>query len=416
LRRAPGSKNISPMEPARAARIREQIAWEQQREGAPAGFPALTPIPGGRYTSEVFFALERERLWRRSWLLAAREEDLAEPGAYRVFDKSGAPLLLVRGEDEVIRAFYNTCQHRGAPVVREVCGIAKRLRCQYHSWTYDLAGRLVGVPDRRDFTRLDLAERGLRPVRCESWAGFVFVSEDAAAPPLVEWLGPVARDFAPLACASLRQVAARRERIPCNWKVASDAFMEVYHLNTIHPRTVSQTLDHRGGVMALFPNGHTRMVTPKWPAAIAARGAARTDVPVIPGADPLIRDSNVAYGVFPNLITPLDTIGFPIITFWPLDVRTTEIEWVWYAPAGQREDDPFWSALLPGFDQVMGEDFMNLAPMQRSLESPGLRSIPLSYQERRIYHVHEQIDRTIGVEHVPPELRVEPLLAPFVEE
>ncbi len=416
MRRAPRRQNIPAMDPARAERIREQIDWEQRREGPPAGFPALTPIPGGRYTSEAFFALERARLWRRSWLLAAREEELAEPGSYRVFDKVGSPLLIVRGEDGALRAFYNTCQHRGAPVVRDACGVAKRLRCQYHSWTYDLAGRLVGVPDRRDFARLDVADRGLRPVRCESWAGFVFVNEDPGAPPLVDWLGPVARDLAPLACERLRRIATRRERVPCNWKVASDAFMEVYHLNTIHPRTVSQTLDHRGGVMALFPNGHTRMVTPKWPQAIAARGAMRLEVPVIPGADPLIQDTNVAYGIFPNFITPLDTIGFPIITFWPLDLRSTEIEWIWYAPPGQSEADPFWSAMLPGFDQVMGEDFMNLAPMQRSLDSPGLRSIPLSYQERRIYHVHEQIDRAIGVEHVPPELRVEPLLAPFVED
>jgi len=403
------------MNAATAERIRKQIAWETAREGPVPGFPALTPIPGGRYTSEAFFALEREQLWRRSWLLAAREEELAGPGAYLRFERAGAPILIVRGEDGALRAFYNTCQHRGAPVVRDACGSAKRLRCQYHSWTYDLAGKLVGVPDRRDFPKLDESERGLRPVRCESWDGFVFVNEDSAAPPLREWLGPVARDFAALECAKLRKLAVRNKRVPCNWKVATDAFMEVYHINTIHTRTVSQTLDHRGGAMALFPNGHTRMVTPKWQQAIAQRAAVRGGVPLIPGANDLIRDTNVAYGIFPNFITPLDTIGFPVIMFWPQDVRTTDIEWVWYVPEGQAESDPFWQAMLPGFDGVMEEDFMNLAPMQRSLESPGLRSIPLNYQERRIYHQHEQIDRAIGRERIPPELRVEPLLEKFVE-
>jgi phenylpropionate dioxygenase-like ring-hydroxylating dioxygenase large terminal subunit len=243
----------------------------------------------------------------------------------------------------------------------------------------------------------------------------VFVNEDPNAMPLREWLGPIARDFAALECGKLRKLAVRNKRVPCNWKVAADAFLEVYHINTIHPRSVSQTLDYRGGVMALFPNGHTRMVTPKFPQAIAARGDARTEVPCVPFASDLIRDTNVAYGVFPNFITPLDTVGFPVITFWPVDARNTEIVWEWFAPEGQRERDPFWSAMLPGFDAVMGEDFMNLAPMQKSLESPGLRSIPLSYQERRIYHLHEEIDRTIGREKIPAELRVEPLLEQFVE-
>ena len=403
------------MDAATADRIRQQIAWETAREGPAPGFPALTPIPGARYTSPEFFALEREHLWRKSWLLAAREEEFAEPGAYARFERAGAPILIVRGDDSRLRAFYNTCQHRGAPVVRDACGVAKRLRCQYHSWTYDLEGKLIGVPDRRDFAKLDESARGLRPLRCESWDGFVFVNEDLNATPLREWLGPIARDFAALECGKLRKLAVRNKRVPCNWKVAADAFMEVYHINTIHPRSVSQTLDYRGGVMALFPNGHTRMVTPKFPQAIAARGDARTAAPCVPGANDLIRDTNVAYGVFPNFITPLDTIGFPIITFWPEDVGTTDIVWEWFAPENQRESDPFWSAMLPGFDAVMGEDFMNLAPMQKSLESPGLRSIPLSYQERRIYHLHEEIDRTIGREKIPAELRVEPLLEKFVE-
>lgn len=327
------------------------------------------------------------------------------------------PLLLVRGADGVLRAFYNTCQHRGAPVVREACGTARRLTCQYHAWTYDLDGRLVGVPDRRDFTRLDEAERGLVPLRCERWGGFVFVNADPAAPALLDWLGPLAAELAPLHCEALRALAQRRERVPCNWKVAADAFLETYHVTTIHPATVARLLDPRGAVMGLFPNGHTRMVTPKRPEALAGQ-RARTlpGPPDLPGASALVRETNVAYGIFPNLVTPLDSCGFPIITFWPVDVRTTDVEWTWYAPAGESAEAPFWRALLPAFDHVMGEDFTNLAPIQRSLESPGLRSIPLSYQERRIYWLHEQVDRMIGAERVPPALRVEPLLARYVEE
>jgi len=399
-----------------AAALRGQFEAERAREAPPPGFPALPPIPIGRYTDPAFFALEREHLWRRAWLLAGRVEDLAAPGDFVTFERGGSPLLLVRGADGLLRAFYNTCQHRGAPVVREPCGRAKRLRCQYHSWTYDLDGRLLRVPDRRDFADLDEAARGLRPVRCESYGGWVFVNEDPAAPDLRGAMGPVAAEWSVLHGEELRAVGHREERVPANWKIVADAFLETYHVPTIHSGSVSKLLDHRGATMALFPGGHSRMVTPKWDAAVERQRAAPPPVREIPGLDPLHRESNPAYSLFPNLITPLDTIGFPFIRFWPVDVDTTDVEWTFYAPPP--EDDAqarFWEGFVGVFDGVMAEDFRNLAPMQRSVASGALASIPLSYQERRIYHLHEEIDRAIGRERIPAPLRVEPVLERFQE-
>jgi hypothetical protein len=121
--------------------------------------------------------------------------------------------------------------------------------------------------------------------------------------------------------------------------------------------------------------------------------------------------------VFPNLITPLDTIGFPFIFFWPIDAQTTDVEWTFYGPpAVTPEHEKTWEMFIHVFDAVMNEDFMNLAPMQQSISSGALESIPLSYQERRIYHLHEEIDRVIGSEKIPDELRVAPRLEPFWEE
>ncbi len=399
-----------------AERIRLDMDYEWQREGPPEGFPALPPIPTGRYTDPDFFALERDRLWRRSWLLVGREEDFEGPGSFRCFERTGSPLVLVRGHDGELRAFFNTCQHRGAPVVRESCGTAKRLRCQYHSWTYDLDGTLLQVPDRRDFKELDESSRKLRPVRCESYAGWVFVNEDPEAVPLHDWLGSVANEWSPLRGESLRAHGTRCERIPANWKIVADAFLETYHVRTIHPQTVAQLLDHRGAAMGLFPHGHSRMVTPKWQRAIERQAQAAPPLPEIDGLDPLFAETNPAYSVFPNLITPLDTIGFPFIQFWPLDAETTEVEWTFYGPPSQSpEQDRAWQSYLTIFDAVMEEDFRNLAPMQRSVASGALDSIPLSYQERRIYHLHEEIDRVIGVERIPEPLRVAACLEPFWE-
>ena len=401
------------MRPALEAHVREQIAYEFAREGPPEDFPELPPVPGGRYTDPAFFELERQHLWPKTWLLAGRDEDFPETGSFRCFDLAGPPLVLVRGDDGVLRAFYNTCRHRGAPVVREACGRAARLRCQYHSWTYDLAGRLVALPDRRDFARLDQADRGLVEVRCETLDGWVFVNPDRGAIALREWLGPVADDIACLGGSGLRTLARREKRLACNWKVAADAFLETYHLKTIHAKTVANLLDHRGATMGLLPRGHSRMVTPKWPKNVEAEPAPGT--PDIATATPIFRDTNVSYTVFPNLITPLDTIGFPFICFWPIDVRTTHVEWTWYAPADESDSSPFWSALLGAFDRVMEEDFANLAPIQRSLESPALDAIPLGYQERRIYYLHQHIDATIGTERIPAKLTVPPRLAPDTE-
>ena len=129
-----------------------------------------------------------------------------------------------------------------------------------------------------------------------------------------------------------------------------------------------------------------------------------------------------AVSIFPNAIIPLGKIGFPINLFWPIDRENTLLEWIYYAPpsAGtdrfDRDDLPVhWQQRRRAYNQIMAEDEMNMAPMQRSMASPALSGIPINYQERRIWHLHEEIDRVIGVERIPEELRVRPVLGPYVE-
>ena len=103
--------------------------------------------------------------------------------------------------------------------------------------------------------------------------------------------------------------------------------------------------------------------------------------------------------------------------FWPIDKKTTRLDWVHYAPKNWEGDElpPHWQQRMDEFDQIMDEDKRNMAPMQESLESPAMKGIVVNYQERRIWNFHEQVDRMIGIENIPEHMRVQQLLAPYIE-
>lgn len=415
------------MDDALVERIRADMAREAARTGPPEGFPRFPDLPVGRHTSQAFWDLEQTHLWPRVWVLAGRVEDVPEPGDYLCFDHLGVPLVIVRGRDRRLRAFHNTCRHRGAPVVRGSRGQARQLRCQYHSWTYDTdTGTLVSLPDERDFVGLDKAARCLAPAACDTFGGFVFVSRDPQAPSLHQWIGPAAELLAPFRCEELREVYRESVDVPCNWKVTAEAFLEVYHFRHIHSRDGVAVLDNRGAAMGLYPHGHSRMVTPFSAQNCQRLGLAGWDdwrhldqgpFPTIDGVPPIVDCTNVAVSLFPNMIVPLARTGFPVNLFWPLDRGTTRLEWIYYAPKDWDGDDlpPHWERMRRIYNRIMDEDMANMAPMQRSMASPVFSGMPLNYQERRIWHLHEEIDRLIGPERIPPELRVEPLLGPWVE-
>jgi len=311
--------------------------------------------------------------------------------------------------------------------VRDERGHARTLRCQYHSWSYDITdGSLTAVPDERDFVGLNRAERCLPQIRCEVWDGWVFVNQDTSATPLLEWMGPIPAQLAELQGPTLQTVARRTEVVPCNWKVTAEAFLEVYHFRHIHQKDGDSHLDNRGATMGLLPNGCSRMVTPFSGSSYKNLGMETWDdwkhweVPGfidIPTVNPMVRCTSSAYSIFPNLITPIAAYGFPFITFWPIDKGTTRIDWTHYAPLDFDPSNglpPHWEARMENFDRIMGEDFENMAPMQRSLESPAMRGVPINYQERRIWHFHEEVDRMIGIDRIPEHLRVKQLMAPYV--
>ncbi len=404
------------MNEIQVAEIRRRMAYETARTEPPTGFPKLPDLPLGRYTDPTFYQHELDRVFKRAWLYAAHAKELSNPGSYRLLDIPFAPLLLVRGNDGELRCFMNACRHRGAPVVRDVEGVAKLLVCQYHSWGYELDGRLSRVPDERDFVGLCKEDRGLVEVRCESWGEFVFVNLDSEAPTLAEWIAPLAHRLPEIAAADLRVVNTKSYDVRCNWKIMAEGFLEVYHAKTIHAKTVAEVLDGRGAVMELLANGHQSMITPYSEKVLATGRDNVVGLQRIADIDPLFHTSNPAYGMFPNLITPLESTGFPFLLFWPLAIDRTRLDVVWFGVDWGSVDRPAkWDTRLAGFDIVMDEDMRNLEPIQRSVEAAAHAGIPLNYQERRIWHVHATLDKMIGPALIPDSLRAPDLLADWVE-
>ena len=399
--------------------IRDQMEYERTRNSPPKDFPKLPEIPGKRYTDQNLFDLEMEKIFFKSWLMVFREDEIPNPGDYKIWDKLDRDILVVRQKDHSIKAFYNTCMHRGAPVVRDKKGSTNLLRCQYHSWTYDLGGDLIKVPEMRDFKDFDISCKKLKKVFCDTWDGWVYISlSDVNPGSLIDFLSPVAQELECFKSSELITVYKKTVTVKANWKTCLDAFMEVYHAPTIHKDTVNILLDGNAMAAGLLKNGHSRMVTPKKMNLDGGfLGAEEADyVPYIETCDKIHAQTNVAYGMFPNFITPTDTSGYPAILFWPKGLKETEFEWTQLAPKWSGEEKPdYWNEQEISFDSIMDEDFQNLEPMQRSHDSGVFESMPLNYQERRIYYYHQVIDDWIGRENLPKNIQVPNVLDPFIE-
>lgn len=400
------------MTPENTVRLREEIREEFRRHEAqegPRAFPPLPPVPVERYASQAFQELETRFLWNRVWLLAGHAGELPEPGSYKLWDEMGVPIIILRGRDGEVRAFENVCQHRGGALVYERCGKVKALACKYHAWTYDLEGLLRYVPDAHEFPGLDPSGISLRRVRCELLGNLILINRDREAKPLIEWLGPLAEDFADFDFDNRQIYETVHYDLDCNWKVAIDSNAEAYHVIAIHPETVHRMLDYRGNAIDLFRNGHSRLMTP-----YRQRGDGFELLDTSgPGTDPrhaLTREAIPNYVVFPNLMISAGEFQFPIITYWPNGVDRTRMV-VYYTTPFPGEDPKSRPCrdVVDGFDIALEEDRAPLQSVQRSYSRGLIEHLRFSYAERRLYHHAEEVDRVIGPENVPSHLRVQPV-------
>lgn len=204
----------------------------------------LREIPFSHYIDPAFFDLEMERMWKRVWQFACREEHVAEVGDWFVYEIGRLSAVIVRTDDG-LRGYVNSCLHRGTKLKPSAAsGWSESLRCPFHSWEWNLDGTLKNIPCAFEFPHVDPAATRLREVRVETWNGMVFVCFDAGAPSLQSYLEVLPEHFANWDLTGWYVATHVRKHLPANWKIAIEAFMEAYHTPYVHPEMTNVVGDH----------------------------------------------------------------------------------------------------------------------------------------------------------------------------
>ena len=197
------------------------------------------PIPAGPYYQPEYFELEREAIFKKSWIHIGHVCEVAEPGSFMVrpFEVAKASILITRAKDGQIRAFHNVCTHRGTQLVDEADGMRSRFSCPYHAWTYSNEGDLISAPDFDKFY-VEKSQCGLPEIAVDVCAGFIFVNLDKSpAQTLREFIGPLADELEKTPHAGATTFTEYVYEVDANWKLTYDNFQENYHLRFIHPRS-----------------------------------------------------------------------------------------------------------------------------------------------------------------------------------
>jgi choline monooxygenase len=212
---------------------------------ANAPLAEASTIPSPWYVDSRIADLETAAVFSKTWQMVGRVEQVEQPGQFVTANVAGEPIVVVRGNDGVLRGFYNVCRHHAAAVVTEPCGQAAILHCPYHGWNYGLDGSLKGMPEFDGVKNFDRQQNGLAPLKAETWEKFVFVNLDPEAMLLHDFLGGLVKRVAPLGVSKLHYFDSRIYDIHCNWKVFVDNFLDGgYHVPHLH-KGLNSVLDYK---------------------------------------------------------------------------------------------------------------------------------------------------------------------------
>jgi len=202
----------------------------------PASAGTIPTISPDHYISRDFAMREKQRLWSNVWQVACREEEIPLPGNYITYEVADESIIVARTRTGELVAYHNVCPHRGRRLASG-CGKATTFRCGYHGWTFDLEGKNVLIQDKHDWNGgLDCEQIDLQKVRVDTWGGFVWIDMREQGESLRDYLETIPENLGPYEYENMRFRWYLTIHLPCNWKVALEAFMENYHVATSHPQ------------------------------------------------------------------------------------------------------------------------------------------------------------------------------------
>jgi choline monooxygenase len=329
-------------------------------------------IPAAWYFDADLYQRERQTVFA-GWQAVARFDQLREPGSFATIEVAGEPIVVLRDETGVLRAFYNVCRHRAAVVVPESCGKIDKLRCRYHGWTYDLQGRLKGLPEFEGVCDFPKDRNGLVPLTVATWGPTVWAHTEPARKSFGEFFGPFEKLCGHLELDQLQFAGRREYDIDCNWKVYVDNYLDGgYHINTVHPG-LAGVLDYSQYRTEMFDECSVQ-ISPLVPSGDRATDAVRKG------------DKAYYWWFFPNFMINVYEGVMDTNLVLPLGSDRCRVIFDFYFA---NADPEFARQSIDVADKVQDEDMTICAEVQRGLHSRTYNTGRYSVKrEGAVYHFH----------------------------
>ena len=359
-----------------------------------APFGESRMLPPAAYTSQEVFDWEMTNFFR-GWQCVGRGDDIAEAGMQRAERVGDTTVLLVRGQDHVLRAFANTCRHRGHEILP--CGgstTARAITCPYHSWSYTLEGDLFSAAGYAGFGDFDMADFPLRPIAVQEWHGWIFLDLSGLAGPLSQHVAGLEERVGQYVPESLTVMGRHEYVLEANWKIIIENYQECYHCTSIHPELCQVSAPESGENWAPSAGAWVGGWQDLRPHAVTMSLDGHSDGVFIPGLNDIVQRRIDYIGVFPNLLISLHPDYVMTHRMVPLGPGKTWVECSWAFPAE--------AVALPTFDPAYAVDFWDITnredwaaceSVQRGLESGMAQAGPLSPEEDAIYQFVTMVAR-----------------------
>lgn len=408
-----------------------------------------------RWISREFHDLEKEKLWPKVWQMVCRTEDIPEVGDHHVYDVIDQSVIVTRSSETEIKGFINSCLHRGR-TLRDEDGCVQEFACPFHGATWDLNGEFKGIPCKWDFRHLEEKDMSLPQVKVDTWGGFVFINFDLNAESLADYLAPMPEHFQRFPLHEYYKGAHVQRVVQCNWKVGAEAFMESFHTVATHREIMTFTGD-ANSQYDTFGDNVSRSVTPMGVPSphldgipeektlkdildLSGRMAiSDSDGQLLPDgatARKYVADMNrkifedisgedlsnatnaeledaILYSAFPNMQVWIGYHGNIVYRFLPNgddhDSCLFDAMLLFRVPKGEskphgkpvtklRPDQCFADAKeLGDLGVVFDQDDANMPAVQKGMKASKKGAVSLgSYQESRIRHMHQTIDKYLN--------------------